>query len=63
LVYPGPDAEKSHKPANNKHGFPEPYKIKYRSLGNEMDVKWQMGLLNAEDYSKKALEAERLNKK
>lgn len=40
-----------------KHGFPEPHKVMYWSLGNEMDGTWQMGHLNAEDYSKKALEA------
>ncbi len=43
-----------------KHGFPEPYDVKYWSLGNEMDGDWQMGHLNAEDYSKKALEAAKL---
>ena len=43
-----------------KHGFPEPYNVKYWSLGNEMDGDWQMGHLNAEDYSKKALEAAKL---
>jgi len=43
-----------------KHGFPEPYNIKYWSLGNEMDGPWQMGHLNAEDYCKKALEAAKL---
>jgi alpha-N-arabinofuranosidase len=43
-----------------KHGFPEPYNVKYWSLGNEMDGEWQMGHLNAEDYSKKALEAAKL---
>ena len=43
-----------------KHGFPEPYNVKYWSLGNEMDGFWQMGHLNAEDYSKKALEAAKL---
>jgi alpha-N-arabinofuranosidase len=43
-----------------KHGFPEPYNIKYWSLGNEMDGFWQMGHLNAEDYSKKAREAAKL---
>jgi alpha-N-arabinofuranosidase len=43
-----------------KHGYPEPYHIKYWSLGNEMDGPWQMGHLNAEDYSKKALEAAKL---
>ena len=43
-----------------KHGFAEPYNVKYWSLGNEMDGEWQMGHLNAEDYSKKALEAAKL---
>ncbi|WP_321347732.1 alpha-L-arabinofuranosidase C-terminal domain-containing protein [uncultured Draconibacterium sp.] len=45
-----------------KHGYPEPHKIKYWSLGNEMDGFWQMGHLNAEDYSKKAREAAKLMK-
>ncbi len=43
-----------------KHGYPEPHNIKYWSLGNEMDGYWQMGHLNAEDYSKKAREAGKL---
>lgn len=43
-----------------KNGFPEPHNIKYWSLGNEMDGFWQMGHLNAEDYSKKAREAAKL---
>lgn len=43
-----------------KHGFAEPYNIKYWSLGNEMDGPWQMGHMNAEDYSKKAREAAKL---
>jgi alpha-N-arabinofuranosidase len=43
-----------------KHGYPEPYNVKYWSLGNEMDGFWQMGHLNAEDYSKKAREAAKL---
>lgn len=43
-----------------KHGFQEPYNVKYWSLGNEMDGEWQMGHLNAEDYTKKALEAAKL---
>jgi len=43
-----------------KHGYPEPYHIKYWGLGNEMDGPWQMGHLNAEDYCKKALEAAKL---
>jgi alpha-N-arabinofuranosidase len=43
-----------------KHGYPEPHNIKYWSLGNEMDGPWQMGHMNAEDYSKKAREAAKL---
>jgi len=43
-----------------KHGFPNPYNIKYWSLGNEMDGPWQMGHMSAEDYSKKAREAAKL---
>jgi alpha-N-arabinofuranosidase len=45
-----------------KNGHPEPYGIKYWSLGNEMDGFWQMGHLNAEDYAKKAREAAKLMK-
>ncbi|MDH3650590.1 MAG: hypothetical protein OEQ53_12985 [Saprospiraceae bacterium] len=45
-----------------QHGYAEPYDIKYWSLGNEMDGGWQMGHLNAEDYSKKAREAAKLMK-
>jgi len=43
-----------------KHGFPEPYNIRYWSLGNEMDGPWQMGHLDVEDYCKKAREAAKL---
>ncbi len=43
-----------------KHGYPEPHGIKYWSLGNEMDGFWQMGHLNAIDYTKKAREAAKL---
>ena len=43
-----------------QHGYPEPHNIRYWSLGNEMDGFWQMGHLNAEDYSKKAREAAKL---
>lgn len=43
-----------------KHGFTEPYNVKYWGLGNEMDGTWQMGHMNAEDYAKKAREAAKL---
>ena len=43
-----------------EHGYPEPLNVQYWSLGNEMDGSWQMGHLNAIDYSKKAKEAAKL---
>lgn len=46
-----------------EHGYPKPHDIMYWSLGNEMDGHWQMGHLNAEDYSKKAKEAAKLMKR
>jgi len=39
-----------------KHGHPEPYKVRYWGLGNEVYGIWQIGHKNAEDYSKFALE-------
>lgn len=43
-------------------GSKEPYKVKYWCLGNEMDGGWQICHLNAEDYSKKALETAKIMK-
>lgn len=45
-----------------KYGRVKPYKVKYWSLGNEMDGWWQMGAKNAEDYSKLALQTAKLMK-
>jgi alpha-N-arabinofuranosidase len=42
------------------HGFPEPHRVLFWSLGNEMDGPWQMGHMTAEDYCKKAREAAKL---
>jgi alpha-N-arabinofuranosidase len=39
-----------------KNGHEEPYGIKYWGLGNEMYGRWQIGMLSAEDYVKKARE-------
>ncbi len=44
------------------NGHPQPYDVKIWGLGNEMDGPWQIGHLNAEDYTKKALEAAKLMK-
>ena len=45
-----------------KNGNPEPFKVTYWALGNEMDGDWQMGHRNADDYGKYALEASKLMK-
>jgi alpha-N-arabinofuranosidase len=37
-----------------RHGYPEPHRVRYWGLGNEMYGSWQIGNLNAHDYVKKA---------
>jgi alpha-N-arabinofuranosidase len=37
-----------------KHGYPEPHRVRYWGLGNEMWGPWQIGHCSAEDYVKKA---------
>jgi alpha-N-arabinofuranosidase len=37
-----------------RHGYPEPHRVRYWGLGNEMYGSWQIGNLGAEDYVKKA---------
>lgn len=44
------------------HGWPEPHRIRYWCLGNEMDGEWQLGNLSARDYAAKAREAARMMK-
>lgn len=44
------------------NGHPEPYRVKYWGLGNEIDGSWQMGHKNASDYGKFALEAAKMMK-
>ena len=36
------------------HGHPEPHRVRYWGLGNEMYGSWQIGHLSPEDYVKKA---------
>jgi alpha-N-arabinofuranosidase len=36
------------------HGYPEPHRVRYWGLGNEMYGGWQIGSLEAHDYVKKA---------
>ena len=45
-----------------KNGREAPYDFRLWCIGNEMDGKWQIGSLSAEDYAKKALEAAKLMK-
>ena len=37
-----------------EHGHPEPHRVTYWGLGNEMYGSWQIGNMNAHDYVKKA---------
>ncbi|GHO49270.1 alpha-N-arabinofuranosidase [Ktedonospora formicarum] len=39
-----------------QNGHEEPYNVVYWGLGNEMYGRWQIGMLSAEDYVKKAIE-------
>lgn len=39
-----------------KHGYAEPFNVKYWGLGNEVYGPWQMGYLGASDYTKMAVE-------
>ncbi len=43
-----------------KYGNEKPYGIKYWALGNEVDGPWQMAQKNVEDYTKWALEAQKM---
>jgi len=37
-----------------QHGYPEPHRVRYWGLGNEMWGPWQINNMSAEDYVKKA---------
>jgi len=45
-----------------QNGHPEPYKVKYWGLGNEMYGGWQQGAKSAQDYAVYAREAAKLMK-
>jgi alpha-N-arabinofuranosidase len=42
-----------------KHGYAEPYNVKYWCLGNEMDGPWQIGHVTATEYGMKAQDTAR----
>ena len=35
-----------------QHGFPDPYNVKYWSIGNEVDGHWQIGYKTPEEYAR-----------
>jgi alpha-L-arabinofuranosidase len=35
-----------------QHGYPEPHKIKYWGIGNEVDGQWQIGFKTPEEYAR-----------
>ncbi|QHQ61662.1 alpha-N-arabinofuranosidase [Anaerocolumna sedimenticola] len=45
-----------------EHGVKEPHNFKVWCLGNEMDGEWQIGMLKAEEYARKAKEAAKIMK-
>ncbi len=45
-----------------ENGSPEPHRIRYWCLGNEMDGRWQMGHKTAEEYGRVACEAAKVMK-
>lgn len=45
-----------------EHGHHDPYNVKVWCVGNEMDGPWQIGHLDINEYSKKALEAAKMMK-
>jgi alpha-N-arabinofuranosidase len=42
------------------HGWPQPHKVKFWCLGNEMDGSWQMGHKTATEYGRVAAEAAKM---
>ena len=45
-----------------KYGHPEPHRVRYWGLGNEVFGDWQIGHKDAEDYAKFALECGKMMK-
>ena len=36
----------------HQHGFPEPHRIKYWGIGNEVDGPWQIGYKTPQEYAR-----------
>jgi len=45
-----------------KHGFTEPYKVKYWNVGNEVDGPWQIGFKTPQEYARAATEYSKIMK-
>ncbi|KAJ6585910.1 glycoside hydrolase family 51 protein [Mycena capillaripes] len=56
LEYCNSSANTHYANMRRKNGHPEPYGVKYWALGNEIWGPWQVGQMNAEDYSKAAFQ-------
>lgn len=56
LEYCNLDTDTKYAALRRKHGFDQPFGIRYWCLGNEMDGPWQTGYKSAEDYGRLAHE-------
>ncbi|ESK91159.1 glycoside hydrolase family 51 protein [Moniliophthora roreri MCA 2997] len=54
LEYCNSSANTHYANLRRQNGHPEPYNVKYWSLGNEVWGPWQVGQMEAQDYAKKA---------
>jgi alpha-N-arabinofuranosidase len=60
VEYCNREAGTSHADLRAEHGFPQPHKVTYWGLGNEMYGDWQIGHKSAADYAKFARECAKL---
>ncbi|KAJ3801853.1 glycoside hydrolase family 51 protein [Lentinula aff. detonsa] len=56
LEYCNSSANTYYANLRRQNGHPEPYKVKYWSLGNEVWGPWQVGQMESQDYAKKAFQ-------
>ncbi|THU88547.1 glycoside hydrolase family 51 protein [Dendrothele bispora CBS 962.96] len=54
LEYCNSSANTHYANLRRENGHPEPYKVKYWSLGNEVWGPWQVGQMESQDYAKEA---------
>ncbi|KAE9394577.1 glycoside hydrolase family 51 protein [Gymnopus androsaceus JB14] len=56
LEYCNSSANTHYANLRRSNGHPEPYNVKYWSLGNEVWGPWQVGQMESQDYAKKAFQ-------